>query len=170
MTISPDEKEFIRNLPKRVGDSPAERLAQARREPVPPAGDVQVLAHIDIFTDSKVGLTDAGLRMALAGLDDVELVDRAHVTRLTAERDRHAHNSKEWESASLHWMAEYDKSQSELTKAQELLGKLERAGLRTKAQGIEVRAYLAHQSAPVAKGACCEHFPKCVHGEGADGL
>lgn len=46
-----------------------------------------------------------------------------HAKRLAAERDRHAHNSKEWESASLHWMAEYDKVKSELTKARELLNR-----------------------------------------------
>jgi hypothetical protein len=63
---------------KRLSDCPVERLAQCR-------GEVGVLARIDSLLERRVFLTDAGVRLALAGHDSVDLVDRAYVTLLQAE-------------------------------------------------------------------------------------
>ncbi len=109
---------------KRLSDCPAERLAQCRGAPVPPAGDVEVLAC----------LTSGGrsLYFPSENIDwregDIELIDRAHVTRLTAEleseRCEHAETeriSQQEELRANDYATQLVAAQSELTKARELL-------------------------------------------------
>lgn len=99
------------NQCKRLSDCPADRLAQCRGQamqarcdalqgllnkadqqisdlthaaPVPPAGDVQAAAWLDL---EKVSHGMAYATRMKTNHRQTELVDRAHVTRLTAERD-----------------------------------------------------------------------------------
>lgn len=50
----------------------------------------------------------------IAWLDFVSLATPSAVLALLAEIDRNSKNSKEWEAASLHWVAERDQLKAEL--------------------------------------------------------
>lgn len=147
------EDDWAVEIQKLVKGAPpaGDQVTRRKAAPVPPTGDVEVLAYV-IETPSTLYFSTR----IEPGENYTELVDRAHVTRLTAERDGHAHNSKEWESASLHWMAEYDKVKAELTKALELLnsanGQLEVCafGLRAIATSKGVTAVNLRQMAKSA--------------------
>lgn len=103
------------NQCKRLSDCPVERLAQCRGEPVPPAGDVEVLRY-GRFNEFVCVLPD--------DLDRLE----THATRLTAERDgliaRLEESIVDCE-ANRHERevvcANYEVLKAELTKARELL-------------------------------------------------
>lgn len=81
------------NQCKRLSDCPVERLAQCRGEPVPPAGDVEVL--MISLKDHKIGQS--------ALLEHIESL-KADRTRLTAERDGLRHevrDLKRWRDLAL---------------------------------------------------------------------
>lgn len=130
---------------------------------IEPAGDVEVLERarkIELLREAFEQRFKLDIWPVIDWLRNAGLDDRAHVTRLTAERDGLKYKAELYDevwslATGLGYMnvkTAITTLQSELTKARELLGRLERAGLRTKAQGIEVREFLAHQSAPAAKG------------------
>lgn len=86
--------------------------------PVPPAGDVEVLGYQTTRVEpTGVARLDRPLRTKTTewgpAFAIVELVDRAHVTRLTAEVDR-------WHDLCVERTTERDALQAELIKAREL--------------------------------------------------
>lgn len=117
--------------------------------PVPPAGgEVEVLAWIQSWR----GLEWRVDRMKVA--PGTELVDRAHVTRLTAERDGLLAKLETMRRKNNELNDTVAEQQSELTKA---LSWLQRAKPLLHSGGFNLIAddignYLAHQSAPAAKG------------------
>lgn len=96
MTITTEERDFIGEVLK---EDAAEREPKPLRkeEAVPPAGDVEVLGYMTRRRDGlciELRATDFSDKFKKfieetpwSALRRVELVDRAHVTSLTAERD-----------------------------------------------------------------------------------
>ncbi|MDH0749481.1 hypothetical protein N5D61_24460 [Pseudomonas sp. GD03842] len=142
----------------------------AATAPVPPAGDeIEVLAFLTAggralyFPNPLIELADG----------DIELVDRAHVTRLQAKvaalqarltvADQRVDDlqserddlNDDLEAAILEaqdWHHKHQTAQSDLTKARELLNAVS-AYSQEFPESLEedVEAFLAHQSAPAAK-------------------
>lgn len=130
------------------------------------SNDVEILATVNA----------RGILERKAVLRSVELVDRAHVTRLQAEIKDLLHNSVKGEvfevvckerdalKAEVERMTVllHDRSvhigalDSELTKALELLTCIRGQGLNP-VTAAAIRTFLAHQSAPAAK---CDHARK----------
>lgn len=90
----------------------AKAIQSALADPVPPAGgEMEVLAWIDRSTDSGVILTLTGEK---SSVDNIGLVDRAHVTQLKAEVTEQALCAASEARRAI-------RAESELTKARELL-------------------------------------------------
>jgi hypothetical protein len=109
------------NQCKRLSDCPADRLAQCRGEPVPPAGDVEVQRY---KVNVHVGARTMQRQVVLA--KDFDTI----VTRLTAERDGLLAKLETADKAykvvsdtALQLFEDSQRLKSELTKARELLAR-----------------------------------------------
>lgn len=142
---------------------------------LPPAGDVEVLVDEDTLRDlsssaCQSALCDGINEEAFARLArTVEQRCRASITRLTAERDRLENEldaAANWDAAQLkvihglnhevaHYLQQIEQMESELTKARELLTWFYSHSNVAQVGTVMMNAardYLAHQSAPAAKG------------------
>jgi hypothetical protein len=137
---------------------------------VPPAGDVEVLAwrvavegHSTKYHEHAVLVEDALKHHARFGraVEVVELIDRIHVTRLTADLHlaslaRDAHNDELTHQKNLCIEAQdyAENLQSELTKARELIERGDLAGAfgRFPDLSTDVKQYLAPKSVPATPG------------------
>lgn len=138
--------------------------------PVPPAGgEVEVLTVVTLGSFSAEELGEIDIEPQMSALERIqqqvvtnedvalELVDRAHVTRLTAENVRLQAQVDNYKNQDECFCIEHglhiQQLQSELTKAREFLSRVERVlyerGIWGTAQEIE--SFLAHQSAPATK-------------------
>jgi len=158
--------------------------------PVPAAGDVEVLAVVTLggyFSSEELG--DIDIEPVMSALEQIqqdvvrsdddehiELVDRAHVTRLQAEVSAlRLENSRFVEAlgvAASKSIAERAALQAELTKARELVldvGSSMGSTEGRRAARKKINAFLARQSEPAATGgshtACGYDCSACATGK-----
>jgi hypothetical protein len=140
--------------------------------PAPPAGgDVEVLGYSVKGNRYAIRLTKGELLELYEGYTGdalVELVDRAHVTRLQAEVERlkdQLADAKATANLAATNLKEFKEDhRSELAKARELLADVAKTPWMYDVLG-SVREYLSHQSAPADKGEECVHDFRMFSGE-----
>lgn len=164
------------NQCKRVSDCPTDRLAQCRGQavqarcdalqgllnkadqriddlthpaPVPPAGDVEVVVYACGPANQRRYVEPSNAFLGWHIDEATPLVDRAHVTRLTAERDGLLAESKKFQDGYTQLWQERDALQAELTKARELIEELE-ARVTHKDKGIDFRNTLIREASELA--------------------